>query len=107
MSDRYGEEPHARGDRASRRPGALGADGIGGRRRARDDRIADRRPVHADDRRGEALVTDACERARAAVAFGRADTDDTRHLATCAACGADVATLRRVATALAASRAPA
>ena len=52
-------------------------------------------------------MSDTCERARTAVALGRADADDTRHLATCAACGADAAALRRVASALAAAAAPA
>ena len=51
-------------------------------------------------------MSDACDRARVALAFGRSDPEVARHVATCDVCRADVPALRHVATALAAAEAP-
>ena len=51
-------------------------------------------------------MSDACDRARVALAFGRSDPEVARHVATCDVCRADMPALRHVATALAAAEAP-
>lgn len=49
-------------------------------------------------------MSDGCDRARAAVAFGRGiDAETTRHLAECEACRADAPAWRRLATTLGAA----
>ncbi len=51
-------------------------------------------------------MSDACDRARVALAFGRGEPEIARHVATCDACRADAPALRHVATMLAAAESP-
>jgi len=51
-------------------------------------------------------VSDACDRARVALAFGRAEPEIARHVATCDVCRTDASALRHVAIALAAAQFP-